>query len=88
MATGSVPNTRGARYGNTKTYTWWSGVFAGGALSTNCWPTANTADRFPGSATGLANCVHPTVNPITDGWLPEDRDTWRDVTASSSVRRC
>ncbi|HRD10765.1 MAG TPA: GMC family oxidoreductase [Mycobacterium sp.] len=82
----STEHPRGARYGNTKTYTCSGVVFAGGALGTNeLLANCKHGGSLPRISDRLGQLVRTNSESVLTVRLPEDRDTWRDVTASSSV---
>lgn len=82
----STEHPRGDRYGNNKTYTCKGVVFAGGALGTNeLLANCKHGGSLPRISDRLGQLVRTNSESVLTVRLPEDRGTWRDVTASSSV---
>jgi len=82
----STEHPGGGRHGNRQTYTCRGVVFAGGALGTNeLLANCKHGGSLPRISDRLGRLVRTNSESVLTVRLPEDRGTWRDVTASSSV---
>ncbi|WP_059021505.1 GMC family oxidoreductase [Mycobacterium sp. M26] len=82
----TTEHPRGGRHRNRQTYTTGGVVFAGGALGTNeLLANCKHGGSLPRISDRLGQLVRTNSESVLTVRLPEDRGTWRDVTASSSV---
>ena len=82
----STEHPRGGRRRDRHTYTTGGVVFAGGALGTNeLLATCKHGGSLPRISNRLGELVRTNSESVLTVLLPEDRGSWRDVTASSSV---
>ncbi|MCZ8381125.1 GMC family oxidoreductase [Mycobacterium sp. CPCC 205372] len=83
----TTENPRGARHRRRSTYTARGLVFAAGALGTNeLLANCKHGGSLPRISDRLGQLVRTNSESVLTVLLPEDRESWRDVTASSSVQ--
>jgi cholesterol oxidase len=83
----TTEHPRGGRHRNRHTYTARGVVFAGGALGTNeLLANCKHGGSLPRISDRLGELVRTNSESVLTVLLPEDRESWRDVTASSSVQ--
>lgn len=83
----TTEHPRGRRHRSRRTYTARGVVFAGGALGTNeLLANCKHGGSLPRISDRLGQLVRTNSESVLTVLLPEDRESWRDVTASSSVQ--
>jgi cholesterol oxidase len=82
----TTAHPRGGQRRDRQTYTTRGVVFAGGALGTNeLLANCKHGGSLPRISDRLGEMVRTNSESVLTVLLPEDRGSWRDVTASSSV---